>query len=68
MSSPKLVLNKRNVLLKVGDLMVFDKMIEKLRNGIDIELETIDITEEFQCEYERYQERAKDRYTDKQYD
>lgn len=48
--------------------MVFDKMIEKLRNGIDIELETIDITEEFQCEYERYQERAKDRYTDKQYD
>ncbi|UUV25978.1 MULTISPECIES: hypothetical protein [Lysinibacillus] len=48
--------------------MVFDSMIERLRNGIEVELEPVDITEEFQCEYEKYRERAKDRCIDEKLD
>ncbi|WP_197223386.1 hypothetical protein [Lysinibacillus sphaericus] len=48
--------------------MVFDNMIESLRNGVEKELETVDMTEEFQREYENYQERAKDRYVEEKLD
>ena len=39
--------------------MVFDEMLKKMKEGVEIPLENVEITEEFLRKYEEYQQSVK---------
>ena len=50
--------------MKVGENVVFDEMVRKLKEGVDITIENVDITEEFEQRYKEYQEQVENREND----